>query len=398
MKKAAKAVKKGLPAEGSLHRFVVSSAQEAVLQIREKLGPEAEVLSVKQVKGSGLERFLSSPKLEVVAQIKPAAELPVNAVNNAAQDQPTEASEPSSSKKQSDIPEVKKDPLLQTEASVDKQMHTQEVASEELEALPKARRSSLLGRIRKQSNSRDLTCHQFLEKAGLSPRLLARMSSDNSWRGISEAPLSTGMMQAVSWLKSYRKELPHAALTNRVAFLGSAGVGKTTALCKLLARDVFIAGKCPQVLRMEVDRPHMDEGLSMYCEVLGVPYYRSEAEVDFMSDELIYLDFPGYSCRDLREQERLLSVLDRLAFTTRVIVVNAAYEESVLDRSLESAQRLGVTHQVLTHVDELTQSAKLWSFLLDPERSLLFISNGQNVAGDRIDDVMGYLLERTFPQ
>lgn len=398
MKKTAKAVKTGVTTEGVLHRFVVSSAQEAVLQIREKLGPEAEVLSVKQVKGSGLERFLSSPKLEVVAQLKPAAELPVNAVNNAAQDQPTEASEPFSSKKQSDIPEVKKDPLLQTEASVDKQMHTQEVASEELEALPKARRSSLLERIRKQSNSRDLTCHQFLEKAGLSPRLLARMSSDDSWRRISEAPLSTGMMQAVSWLKSYRKELPHAALTNRVAFLGSAGVGKTTALCKLLARDVFIAGKCPQVLRMEVDRPHMDEGLSMYCEVLGVPYYRSEAEVDFMSDELIYLDFPGYSFRDLREQERLLSVLDRLAVTTRVIVVNAAYEESVLDRSLESAQRLGVTHQVLTHVDELTQSAKLWSFLLDPERSLLFISNGQNVAGDRIDDVMGHLLERTFPQ
>jgi flagellar biosynthesis protein FlhF len=398
MKKTAKAVKTGVTTEGVLHRFVVSSAQEAVLQIREKLGPEAEVLSVKQVKGSGLERFLSSPKLEVVAQIKPAAELPVNAVNNAAQDQPTEASEPSSSKKQSDIPEVKKDPLLQTEASVDKQMHTQEVASEELEALPKARRSSLLERIRKQSNSRDLTCHQFLEKAGLSPRLLARMSSDDSWRRISEAPLSTGIMQAVSWLKSYRKELPHAALTNRVAFLGSAGVGKTTALCKLLARDVFIAAKCPQVLRMEVDRPHMDEGLSMYCEVLGVPYYRSEAEVDFMSDELIYLDFPGYSFRDLREQERLLSVLDRLAVTTRVIVVNAAYEESVLDRSLESAQRLGVTHQVLTHVDELTQSAKLWSFLLDPERSLLFISNGQNVAGDRIDDVMGHLLERTFPQ
>lgn len=395
MKKAAKAVKKGGPAEGSLHRFVVSSAQEAVLQIREKLGPKAEVLSVKQVKGSGLERFLSSPKLEVVAQIKLATELPVSVVNNAAQDQPTEASEPSSSKKQSDIPEVKKDPHLQTEASVDKQMHTQEVAPKEL---PKARRSSLFERIRKQSNSGDLTCHQFLEKAGLSPRLLARMSSDDSWRRISEAPLSTGMMQAVSWLKSYRKELPHAALTNRVAFLGSAGVGKTTALCKLLARDVFIAGKCPQVLRMEVDRPHMDEGLSMYCEVLGVPYYRSEAEVDFMSDELIYLDFPGYSFRDLREQERLLSVLDRLAVTTRVIVVNAAYEESVLDRSLESAQRLGVTHQVLTHVDELTQSAKLWSFLLDPERSLLFISNGQNVAGDRIDDVMGHLLERTFPK
>lgn len=400
MNKRAKSVQSKSAVEGSLHRFVVSSAQEAVLKIREKLGPGAEVISVKQVKGSGLERFLSSPKLEVVAQIKPKSELSDTAVSNVTQDQRIVVSEPTSSKKQSDKPDVKNESDLQAEANgvtkVD--TDTQIVAPKGMEASPKARRNSLLERIRKQSNSVDLTCHQFLEKAGLSPRLLARMSSDDSWKKISEASLSTGMMQAVSWLKSYRKDLPHPALTNRVAFVGSAGVGKTTALCKLLARDVFIAGKCPQVLRMEVDRPHMDEGLSMYCEVLGVPYFRSESEVNFASDALIYLDFPGYSFRDLKEQERLLSVLDRLAVTTRVFVLNAAYEESVLDRSLESAQRLGATHQVLTHVDELTQSAKLWPFLLDPERSLLFISNGQNVAGDRIDDVMGHLIERTFPQ
>ena len=400
MKKRAKSVQSKYAVEGSLHRFVVSSAQEAVLQIREKLGPGAEVISVKQVKGSGLERFLSSPKLEVVAQIKPKSEPFDTAVNKVTQDQRIEVSEPTSSNKQSDQPDVKNESDLQAEVNGDTtaDTDTQIVAPKGMEASPKARRNSLLERIRKQSNSVDLTCHQFLEKAGLSPRLLARMSSDDSWKKISEASLSTGMMQAVSWLKSYCKDLPHPAMTNRVAFVGSAGVGKTTALCKLLARDVFIAGKCPQVLRMEVDRPHMDEGLSMYCEVLGVPYFRSESEVDFASDALIYLDFPGYSFRDVREQERLLSVLDRLAVTTRVFVLNAAYEESVLDRSLESAQRLGATHQILTHVDELTQSAKLWPFLLDPERSLLFISNGQNVAGDRIDDVMGHLIERTFPQ
>lgn len=400
MKKRAKSVQSKSAVEGSLHRFVVSSAQEAVLQIREKLGPGAEVISVKQVKGSGLERFLSSPKLEVVAQIKPKSEPFDTAVNKVTQDQRIEVSEPTSSNKQSDQPDVKNESDLQAEVNGDTtaDTDTQVVVPKGMEVSPKARRNSLLERIRKQSNSVDLTCYQFLEKAGLSPRLLARMSSDDSWKKISEAPLSTGMMQAVSWLKSYRKDMPHPALTNRVAFVGGAGVGKTTALCKLLARDVFIAGKCPQVLRMEVDRPHMDEGLSMYCEVLGVPYFRSESEVDFASDALIYLDFPGYSFRDIREQERLLSVLDRLAVTTRVFVLNAAYEESVLDRSLESAQRLGATHQVLTHVDELTQSAKLWPFLLDPERSLLFISNGQNVAGDRIDDVMGHLIERTFPQ
>lgn len=398
MKKRAKRAKAKSTAEGSLHRFIVSSAQEAVVQIREQLGPNAEVISVKQVKGSGLERFLSSPKLEVVAHVKALGQDSEKVTNLASQEATMAVSMPAASTIQSEGPQLDEAIVPPKVSSIEAHANTEDEVLKKSEAAPPARRSSLLERIRQQSNSSDLTCRQFLEKAGLSPRLLARMGSEDRWNKISEAPLANGMMQAVSLLKAYRKELPNPELSNRVAFIGNAGSGKTTALCKLLARDVFILGKCPQVLRIEVDKPHMDVGLSMYCDVLGVPYYRSEAEVDFTSDALIYLDFPGYSLRDLREQERLLSVLDRLAITSRVCVLNAAYEESILNRSLETAQKLRVTHQVLTHVDELIHCGKLWSYLLDPERPLLFLSSGQNVAGDRIDDAMGHFIERTFPQ
>ena len=54
---------------GKRFRLVVRSAEEAVRVIREKLGEDARVLSVKQVGGEGLKRFISSPKLEVIAEI-----------------------------------------------------------------------------------------------------------------------------------------------------------------------------------------------------------------------------------------------------------------------------------------------------------------------------------------
>ena len=69
----------------------MSSAQEAVVQIREKLGPEAEVVSVKQVKGSGLERFLSSPKLEVVAHVKPMTQVPEQVASDSMREPATKA-------------------------------------------------------------------------------------------------------------------------------------------------------------------------------------------------------------------------------------------------------------------------------------------------------------------
>ena len=54
---------------GKRFRLTVKSAEEAVRVIREKLGDNARVLSVRQVGGEGLKKFISSPKLEVIAEI-----------------------------------------------------------------------------------------------------------------------------------------------------------------------------------------------------------------------------------------------------------------------------------------------------------------------------------------
>ena len=49
------------PIEGKKYRLVVKSAEEAVRVIREKLGASARVLSVRQMGGQGLTKFISSP-------------------------------------------------------------------------------------------------------------------------------------------------------------------------------------------------------------------------------------------------------------------------------------------------------------------------------------------------
>ena len=50
------------------YRLVVRSAEEAVRMIREKLG-KCQGCSVRQTGGEGLKRFISSPKLEVIAEV-----------------------------------------------------------------------------------------------------------------------------------------------------------------------------------------------------------------------------------------------------------------------------------------------------------------------------------------
>ena len=47
-------------------RLVVRSAEEAVRMIRDKLGENARVVSVRQTGGEGLKRFISSPNLRLL--------------------------------------------------------------------------------------------------------------------------------------------------------------------------------------------------------------------------------------------------------------------------------------------------------------------------------------------
>lgn len=327
-------------------RFIVRSAAEAVEQVRAALGPQARVVSVRQVKGSGLQRFLAAPRLEIIARAGPPP-----------------APQPEEPAPEPMLPEPIPIPLTERESP----------------------------------SGASLNCRKFLEKAGLPPPLLARLDGAQEWRQIGEMDLRQGLPLVVRSLRHRLKALSGNPLPSTVAFLGGPGSGKTTALCKLLAKDVFISGRAPQVLRLEVDKPHLDDGLLLYCEVLGVHCARSPKEVDRAEGQTLYVDIPGYSLREPSEQKRIQASLDELAIEGRVLVLNAAYEEAVLRRFTESGQRMGARHQILTHLDELESVGKLWQYLLDPDCSLLFFSDGQNIAGDRVDDPFGYLLDRTFP-
>lgn len=61
--------KKSLIVPGKKYRFEARSAEEAVATIKDRMGPNARVLEVKQIGGEGLARFLRSPKLEIIASI-----------------------------------------------------------------------------------------------------------------------------------------------------------------------------------------------------------------------------------------------------------------------------------------------------------------------------------------
>ncbi len=317
--------------------------------LRERLGENARVVSVRQVEGTGLARFLQAPKLEVIAEkspAKPAAETP-------AAPEPPAGTEPP---------------------------HFPEIAAAE-----PAPAGNPLARL--------------LHAGGMSPQILARLRSESDWASLETLPPGAALARIGVALRERFRARPRRELGSRIAFLGSPGAGTTSALCKWLATEVFVRQRRGVVLKLDLDRANPGDALSVFCDALGVQCVRSIPDVPALApNESLFIDVPGVLQGSAEETAELTTALDPLFTTARIMVINAAYDAALIKRSYEFAERTGCTHVVFTHLDELTQWGKLWDFLLGSSLTPLFLSTGPNIAGDLEENVFDAVLAQTFPE
>jgi flagellar biosynthesis protein FlhF len=328
---------------GSCYRFVVKSAEEAATLIREKLGPTARVLSVRNLETQGLSRFWTSPRLEVIAQI---AEAPKSTES----DTPVEKESESLLNELVDIPESAK--------------HT-------LESL--------------------------LRRSGISDMVLGRIKQSPKWSEYNEAPLYRGLVEVGRYIQAEAEKKWSGVPLSRAAFFGPAGVGRTTALCKCISSDVFKKARHGHVVCVEFDKPNPSGPLPVFCEALGIPVVRLPASTQLeVPNGFVYFDLPGMAIGPTANNQAILDFFKQEKIKERVLVLNAAYDHEVLRSAYASGRALGATHVVFTHLDEIPRWGRLWDYLIEGSLEPLFFSTGPSISGDCFENVFGSLVRRTL--
>jgi flagellar biosynthesis protein FlhF len=334
------------------YKFTVQSAEQAVSLIREKLGPEARVLSVRSVTPTGLRKFFATPRLEVVAQVDPV---------------PTE-----------NTPTIR--------------------AVSEVPATPADESGPAQPRSRLTQFPSTLGLTGLLRRSGITESALDRLQAGANWSELNSLPLHRALAETSRLLRSQAETRAARAPISRAAFLGAAGVGRTTALCKWLAVEVFRRARLGHVVSVEFDRPHPLGPLPVFAEALGVPLAHFPCETQAaMPGGFVYFDLPGISVRRPSDNAALAAWLDREQVRERVLVLNAAYDRPSLRDAYAAGRDLGATHLVFTHLDEVPQWGKLWDYLFDEDLEPLFLATGPSLTGDCEDDVPGAIMRRTLP-
>lgn len=373
--------------EGRKFRFQASSAEEAVSVIRKKLGRNANVLSVKQMKNTGIKRFLQSPKLEIIVEVpkaedskKPKANTKEKTVIQEQHTQKTYSSQRKEKENPTLLPSKNKKPVSNN--------------------IYNNRNSQIKSNINKQKHQESpdtLSCKaHWIDRCGFQESLKERILSDLATNPDTERNPSRVLADIYYWLQQNYSSKLKRPIGKRIAFLGTSGSGKTTALCKYLAAQVFSKKFSVSVFKLDGDTPNTDESLSLFCEVMGTTLHRNTQMLE-NNQQTIFFDTPGIDFNNPSQMQYWDHQLQEFNIDTRVLVLNASYEYPLLKKQFQQGLQLGATHLIFTHVDETVKPGKLWSLLIPNNADLLLCVHGASISHDYSEDNFSYLAGLTLP-
>lgn len=363
--------------------FYTKTMPEALRQVKSHFGPEALILSTKEIRRrSGV--WGSASGFEVVAAIDDFDKVDIL----------------SSSERNSIIEaEQENGPVLPETYSASGRLRTRgrdvkPVAGKKRLITPAAdvamtpeKDFSFQGRIPASLYNDLLLCGV---ESGLAGSLVQRaLECATPGQRRSRAALMRSVTRAaleIISIPSYQNGAPSKGI---VVFVGPTGVGKTTSIAKLAAHLALKKKKKVILMTMDGYRIGAIEQLRAYAGLMGIPFrYISEvrelpaALQENVQRDYILIDTAGRGPGDLHSMQKLATFLKGSECIERHLVLSATTKPSDLKKITDQFEICGPDHLLFTKLDETTTSGPILNELVRTGKSFSYYTDGQKVPDD----------------
>ncbi len=174
-----------------------------------------------------------------------------------------------------------------------------------------------------------------------------------------------------------------------VAFVGPTGVGKTTSIAKLAARLALQQRKKVLLVTLDGYRIGAVEQLRSYAGLMGIPFRFVEEPSDLpqllednRQKDFILIDTAGRSPKDMEAMRALAAFLKKAEFIERHLVLSAATKSSDLRRIVDQFECCRPDHLLFTKLDETSTPGPILNELVRTQKLFSYYTDGQKVPDD----------------
>lgn len=376
--------------------FYTKTMAEALREIKAHLGPEALLLSTKEVprrggvwgKSSGFEVVAASDHTEDIDVFTPSEEARISHEESlSAETAPSEIA----------VAETAGE-IYSPATFAKRAPHTRSKPAKSKRQKPRIRLAVptdiLLDKEIPFKGRIPLSLYQDLVGCGVDSSLarellLSALDSLSGGQRRSRPALLRSLGQAALELVTIPPNQNGMPEKRVVAFVGPTGVGKTTSIAKLAARLALQKKKKVILMTLDGYRIGAVEQLRSYAGLMGIPF----RFVDDVSElpgaieennqrDYILIDTAGRAPRDLDAMRSLALYLKKSDFIERHLVLSATTKASDLRIIMDQFEICRPDHLLFTKLDETTTPGPILNELVRTQKSFSYYTDGQKVPDD----------------
>lgn len=359
-------------------RYIAKDVQEAMIKVKSELGREAIILNTRKIKKSGLRGLFSKPLVEVVAAIDSDKKDDMRAAY-------------STNKKT-----VKQNIIKRSEAFSSDEKDIKNINSE-INSI-KSMLSTVLDKMQEETKSENTDILQkyernFMEKGVIKPvsdkilSIIRRQISisnqnDQSIKNALKIILKDYLGNPIIMENKNKKQ-------NIIFFVGPTGVGKTTTLAKLAAKQTIINKKSVAFITSDTYRIAAVDQLKTYSEILDVPLtviYESNELKDaiekYYDRDYIFIDTAGRNHKSKELLTELKSLLECVESPDIFLLLSLTTSYKDIEDIVKSYEFLEDYNLIFTKADESSSLGNIFNVKFLTSKSLSYLTTGQSVPDD----------------
>lgn len=349
-------------------KYQAQKMTDAMQKIKKELGPEAIILQSKAIKKGGIFGLFQKNYVEVIA-----------ALDN-------------------DV-DVHKERIQQPIISPKDRMSSRPHQTVNDEVLGEIKQLKKLISMKQMTNDPLFPApyeyaYQYLKTQEIDPVIAERWVKE-IWNGDDECDETIDDVKGLLQEK-IENEIENVLQTGNdkanqiIQFVGPTGVGKTTTLAKVAAKYMLEKEKNVAFITLDTYRIAAVEQLKTYASILNVPIEVAYSLQDykkalqkFSQYDTIFVDTPG---RNYREAQYMMELKDltniQYQYVSTYLVLSLTAKTNDILEIYEQFNAIPIEKVILTKLDETTTFGSMINILIQENKPIQYMTNGQDVPDD----------------